>query len=57
VDVNRVPALVVIEPKRATDGGMPEASVSYGFRSAESVLQAIRDAGYRGRKNLPSYPE
>jgi hypothetical protein len=47
VDVNRVPALVVVRPKRL-DRGIPTASVSYGFQSAESVVQAVVDAGYEG---------
>lgn len=47
VDVDRVPALVVVRPKRL-DQGTPSASVSYGFQSAESVLQAVVDAGYKG---------
>jgi hypothetical protein len=47
VDVNRVPALVVVRPKRL-DHGIPTASVSYGFQSPESVVQAVIDAGYRG---------
>jgi hypothetical protein len=47
VEVNRVPALVVLRPKRL-DHGVPSASVSYGFQSPESVVQAIIDAGYKG---------
>ncbi|HEX2467867.1 MAG TPA: hypothetical protein VHJ54_06650 [Solirubrobacterales bacterium] len=56
VDVSRVPALVVIRPRRLSDG-MPEASVSYGFRGPDSVQQAVRDALYDGKSNLPYYPE
>jgi hypothetical protein len=48
VAVDRVPALVVIRPKHL-GGGIPAASVSYGFQSPESVLQAVVDAGYKGR--------
>jgi hypothetical protein len=48
VDVDRVPALVVVRPKRL-DHGIPSASVSYGFQSPESVVQAVVDAGYKGR--------
>jgi hypothetical protein len=48
VDVDRVPALVVVRPKRL-DQGIPSASVSYGFQSPESVVQAVVDAGYKGR--------
>lgn len=48
VNVDRVPALVVVQPKRL-DHGIPTASVSYGFQSPESVVQAVRDATYKGR--------
>jgi hypothetical protein len=47
VGVSRVPALVVIRPKRVHQT-IPTASVSYGFQSGESVVQAVIDAGYRG---------
>jgi hypothetical protein len=45
--VDRVPALVVVTPKRLSHS-TPTASVSYGFQSAESVRQAVIDAGYDG---------
>jgi hypothetical protein len=48
VDVSRVPALVVIRPKRLA-GSTPTASVKYGFQSPESIVQAVIDAGYKGR--------
>lgn len=47
VGVERVPALVVIRPKRV-EQSVPTASVSYGFQSGESVVQAVVDAGYEG---------
>lgn len=47
VGVERVPALVVIRPKRV-EGAVPTASVSYGFQNGESVVQAVIDAGYEG---------
>jgi hypothetical protein len=47
VDLNRVPALVVIRPKSLSHG-YDAASVHYGFQSAESVVQAVVDARYRG---------
>jgi hypothetical protein len=47
VGVERVPALVVIRPKRVNQA-VPTASVSYGFQSGESVVQAVIDAGYEG---------
>jgi hypothetical protein len=55
VDVNRVPALIVLRPRHLTDG-TPTASVSYGFRGPDSVEQAIRDALYKGPSDLPYYP-
>ena len=47
VGVERVPALVVLTPKRAAQGA-PTGSVLYGFQTAASVRQAIIDAGYEG---------
>lgn len=47
VDVQRVPALIVIRPKRLDDG-IPSASVHYGFQSPQSIAQAVIDAGYKG---------
>ncbi len=47
VGVDRVPALIVVTPKRLKQV-VPTASVSYGFQSAESVRQAVIDAGYKG---------
>ena len=57
VEVERVPAIVVIRPKKYADGGLPEASVSYGYRGPQSIAQAVRDANYGGRSDLPYYPE
>jgi hypothetical protein len=48
VGVNRVPALVVLRPK-ALSHGVPTASVSYGYQGAQSVVQAVVDARYKGR--------
>jgi hypothetical protein len=47
VDLNRVPALVVIRPKSLSHG-YDAASVHYGFQSPESIVQAVVDARYRG---------
>lgn len=49
LDVNRVPALVVMRPK-SLSGGTPQASVDYGFQTAQGVLQAVQDAAYDGRE-------
>jgi hypothetical protein len=56
VDLNRTPALVVVQPKRLTEGAMPVATVAYGFRGASSARQALDDALYDGPQNLPYYP-
>jgi hypothetical protein len=47
VGVERVPALVVLTPKRLAQG-IPTASVHYGYQTPESVIQAVIDAGYKG---------
>lgn len=47
VKVNRLPALVVMRPRHLDSSG-PTASVQYGFQSAESAVQAVVDAGYKG---------
>jgi hypothetical protein len=47
LDVNRVPALVVMRPKRLS-GGTPQATVDYGFQTSQSVAQAVEDASYDG---------
>lgn len=47
VGVERVPALVVVTPKRLKQT-VPTASVNYGFQSPQSIEQAIVDAGYKG---------
>lgn len=47
LQVNRVPALVVVRPRKLS-GGVPQASVDYGFQTRETVVQAVRDASYKG---------
>lgn len=54
VGLERVPALVVLRPKRL-DHGIPTAFVKYGFQSPESMVQAVVDAGYKG-KTLDYHP-
>jgi hypothetical protein len=46
-DVQQVPALVVMKPRRLSEG-VPQASVDYGFQTSQSVVQAVVDAGYEG---------
>jgi hypothetical protein len=48
VQLDRVPAIVVVRPKRLSEG-MPEATVSYGFRGPDSVDQAVEDALFDGK--------
>lgn len=48
VGLERVPALVVVRPKHLGQS-MPTASLSYGFQSSENIVQAVVDAGYKGR--------
>lgn len=47
LDVNRVPALVVLRPRKLSHG-VPQATVDYGFQTRQSVVQAVRDASYKG---------
>lgn len=45
--VQQVPALLVMRPRKLS-GGVPQASVDYGFQTPQSVVQAVVDAGYKG---------
>ncbi|MFN8152137.1 MAG: hypothetical protein U0R24_13570 [Solirubrobacterales bacterium] len=54
VSVSRTPALIVVTPRKLS-GGVPMATVTYGFRSPQSAKQAINDAFYEGG-NVPAYP-
>ncbi len=47
LELNRVPALIVVRPRQLS-GGVPQASVDYGFQTEETVEQAVRDATYKG---------
>jgi hypothetical protein len=55
VALSQAPALVVLRPKRVS-GPSPEAQVAYGFRDAQGVVQAVHDAVYSGKDNLPYSP-
>ncbi|HYJ23019.1 MAG TPA: hypothetical protein VEW07_13465 [Solirubrobacterales bacterium] len=46
-DVQQVPALVAMKPRRLSEG-VPQASVDYGFQTSQSIVQAVIDAGYKG---------
>jgi hypothetical protein len=54
-DVTDLPALVILRPRGLTKG-VPTVTVSYGFRDAASVLQAAKDALYKGPTHLPYHP-
>lgn len=47
LDLSQVPALVVMKPQRLSHG-VPQATVDYGFQTPQSVVQAVRDASYKG---------
>jgi hypothetical protein len=47
VDVQQVPALIVMRPRRLS-GHTPQASVSYGFQTKQTIAQAVRNASYDG---------
>lgn len=55
VEVEQVPALIVVRPKRLSDG-VPQASVSYGFQTPQGIAQAMRDATYDGPEST-YYPD
>jgi hypothetical protein len=47
VNVQQLPALVAVRPKRLSHGQI-EASAVYGFQSPQRIDQVIRDAEYNG---------
>jgi hypothetical protein len=55
LNVNQVPALIVMRPKRLSHG-VPQASVSYGIQSPESILTTLVDASYEGPENGTYHP-
>ncbi|HEX4305681.1 MAG TPA: hypothetical protein VHZ54_06585 [Solirubrobacterales bacterium] len=56
LNVNQVPALIVLRPKRLSHG-TPQASVSYGYQTPQSVYQQIRDAAYVGPEKGTYHPD
>jgi hypothetical protein len=54
VQLNRVPALLVLRPKHLAKG-IPTGTVYYGYLSPASVEQAVIDAGYKG-PTVPYHP-
>jgi hypothetical protein len=55
VGVSQVPALVIVRPRKVS-GSVPQAQVSYGFRDSKGVVQAVHDAAYSGKDDLPYSP-
>ena len=49
VDVNRVPALVVVRPKQPRPRRPDRLGPATASRAPQSVVQAVIDAGYKGR--------
>jgi hypothetical protein len=47
VQLERAPALIVVRPRRLSQG-LPTASINYGFQSIATVVQAVIDAEYHG---------
>ena len=56
VGVSQAPALVVVRP-RSGGSSVPEATVDYGFRTPQGVVQAVHDALYKGPDDLPYDPK
>ena len=59
VTLDRVPAIIVLHPleNKPAQGEAPprpEASVAYGYRGQESVVQAVNDALYEGKSGAYS---
>lgn len=55
LDVNQVPALIVMRPKGLSHG-VPQATVSYGVQSPESILTTLVDASYDGPESGTYHP-
>lgn len=55
LNVNQVPALIVMRPK-ALSHGVPQASVSYGVQTPESIYVALLDASYDGSETGTYHP-
>ena len=55
VDVNRVPALIVLRPRHLTHG-TPDGQRQLRLPGPTASSQAVRDALYKGPTNLPYYP-
>lgn len=55
LNVNQVPALIVMRPKGLSHG-IPQATVSYGVQSPESIVTTLVDASYDGPESGTYHP-
>lgn len=55
LNVSQVPALIVMRPKGLSHG-VPQATVSYGYQSPESIVTALVDASYDGPESGTYHP-
>jgi hypothetical protein len=55
LDVNQLPALIVMRPKSLSHG-VPQASVAYGYQTPQSIHQLIADAAYKGPEGGAYHP-
>ncbi|MGA8746987.1 MAG: hypothetical protein WB507_14140 [Solirubrobacterales bacterium] len=56
VNVQSVPALIVVRPRHLNGHASPQAYVSYGFQTLLDVVQAVREATYRGPETTAYHP-
>ena len=56
VGVSQAPGPRRRPARSGSAGPCPQAQVSYGFRDAQGVVQAVHDAVYSGKDNLPYSP-
>jgi len=55
LDVSQLPALIVMRPKSLSHG-VPQATVSYGYQTVDSIGQMLRDAAYNGPEDTTYHP-
>ena len=55
LDVSQLPALIVVRPKSLSHG-VPQATVSYGYQTVDSIGQMLRDAAYKGPEDTTYHP-
>jgi hypothetical protein len=55
LNVSQLPALIVVRPKSLSHG-VPQATVSYGYQTEDSIGQMLRDAAYKGPEDTTYHP-